>query len=146
VRRIVILGAGYAGVRAAQELIGVLDECEVWIVDRSRSHQILTEMYKVAAGGAAPERAQVPLRRLLPRHPHLHVLQGEIAQLEPAARCVRLASGRLAYDLALLGPARRPPARRPGPFATRSPCSTWTPRCASGAAWPGSPGRAAAGS
>jgi len=114
VRRIVILGAGYAGVRAAQELIGVLDECEVWIVDRSRSHQILTEMYKVAAGGAAPERAQVPLRRLLPRHPHLHVLQGEIAQLEPAARCVRLASGRLAYDLALLGLGASPACEASG--------------------------------
>lgn len=101
-QRIVVLGAGYAGVRAVQEIWHGLDRCEVTLVDRSRSHQILTEMYRVAAGDERPTAAEVPLARLLPRHRHLSLLQGDVETIDWRGREVRTSRGALSYDYLLL--------------------------------------------
>ena len=101
-QRVVILGAGYAGVRAAQELHGRREGLEVVLIDRSRSHEIVTEMYKLAAGDREPRRTEVPLHRLLPHDRDLRLLQAEVESLDWRSRQVRTTRGTVGYDTALI--------------------------------------------
>lgn len=99
VRRIVILGAGYAGVRAAQVLLADLGDHELTVIDRASCHQIVTEMYRVASGDLPEERVCLPIWRLLPAHPRLTVLQAEVQEIRPRDREVATERGRVPYDL-----------------------------------------------
>ena len=101
-RRIVILGAGYAGVRAAQEILRTLDDGEVVLIDRSQYHEVVTEMYRVAAGAEEPSGVQLPLRRLLAQSPRLTLLQAEVQSLDYRAREVLTDRGRVPYRFALV--------------------------------------------
>lgn len=101
-RRIVILGAGYAGVRAAQVLLDGLRDEELAVIDRASCHQIVTEMYKVAAGEVPEARVCLPLSRLLPLHPRLTILQAEVQEILPRDREIRTSRGVVPYDLMLL--------------------------------------------
>ena len=101
VRRIVVLGAGYAGVRAVQEMASVLDKREIVLVDRGRSHAIVTEMYRVAAGARPAGGAEVPLHRLVPHHRNLVLVQAEVEALDWRQRMVRTGLGAIEYDTAL---------------------------------------------
>ncbi len=102
VQRVLVLGAGYAGVRAAQEMTDVLDEREIVLVDRSGSHEILTEMYRVAAGDHARRQATVPLHRLLPHHRNLRLLQADVERIDWRRREVPTSRGPVGYDMALI--------------------------------------------
>lgn len=101
-RRIVIMGAGYAGVRAAQVLLEDLGDSELTIIDRESCHQIVTEMYKVAAGEVPEARVCLPLNRLLPPNPRLTVLRAEAQEIRPRDREVVTDRGRVPYDLLLV--------------------------------------------
>lgn len=101
-RRIVILGAGYAGVRAAQVLLDDLGDGELTVIDRTSCHQIVTEMYRVASGDLPEERVCLPLDRLLPAHPRLTILQAQIQDVRPRDREVATDRGRVPYDLLVL--------------------------------------------
>ncbi len=101
-RRLVILGAGYAGVRAAQTLTARLEELEVLLIDRHRGHEILSEMYKVAAGHREPARVEIPFHRLLPHHRHLSIVQADIERLDWRRREVLTSRGAIAYESLLV--------------------------------------------
>ncbi len=101
-KRVVVLGAGYAGVRAVRGLTQVLGEREIVLIDRSRSHELLTEMYKVAAGAASQGRVEVPLHRLLPHHRNLRLLHADIEGIDWRAREIRTSRGPVSYDTALI--------------------------------------------
>ncbi|MBA3532252.1 MAG: NAD(P)/FAD-dependent oxidoreductase [Ardenticatenales bacterium] len=67
---ILILGAGYAGLRAALDLAeakraGELGEVTVTLVDRNDYHQVITWLHEVAAASVAPDKARIPLEQLL---------------------------------------------------------------------------------
>lgn len=101
-RRIVILGGGYAGVRAAQEILRKMEDAELILADRSHYHEVVTELYRVAAGAEDPARVRLPLGRLLPAHPRLSLLETEVAGLDWRGREVQTARGRVPYDYLLL--------------------------------------------
>ncbi len=101
-RRLVILGAGYAGVRAAQTLTARLEEMEVVLIDRHLGQEILTEMYKVAAGHREPARVEIPLHRLLPHHRNLRIVQADIERLDWRRREVLTSRAAIAYESLLV--------------------------------------------
>lgn len=60
--RVVILGAGYGGLRVALRLSGRWGgRFEVLLIDRCDYHQLVTRLPEVAAGGISPLEAAVPL-------------------------------------------------------------------------------------
>ncbi|MDA8346093.1 MAG: FAD-dependent oxidoreductase [Thermaerobacter sp.] len=101
-RRIVILGGGYAGVRVAQEILRHMDDGELVLIDRGHYHEIVTEMYRVAAGAEEPKGVQLPLRRLLPQKPQLTMLQAEVQSLDVREREVHTDRGRVPYRYLVL--------------------------------------------
>src|SRR5262249_24445059 len=67
-KKIVIAGAGYAGLHVALRPAARLDENDgiaVDLVDQHEYHQVLTELPRVAAGTRASKDVRLPLTKLL---------------------------------------------------------------------------------
>ncbi len=100
--QIVIIGAGYAGLRAAIDLDRLLRTRgradEVILVDQFPYHQLVQLLHKAAAAAIYSREAIYELAPLLSKG-GVRFVQGRVATLEPGARQVYLADGRaLPYD------------------------------------------------
>ncbi|MDQ6598711.1 NAD(P)/FAD-dependent oxidoreductase [Bacillus salipaludis] len=65
-KKIVILGAGYGGLLAAINIRKYLnkDQAEVTVVNQFPTHQIITELHRLAAGSVAEQAVAMPLAKL----------------------------------------------------------------------------------
>jgi NADH dehydrogenase len=97
---VLIVGCGFGGLAAVQRLSKA--EVDITLVDRTNHHLFQPLLYQVATATLSAPVVAAPIRHVLRRQirrGNLTVLQGEVAEVDAAARCVRLADGgRLAYD------------------------------------------------
>lgn len=99
-RRVVIVGAGFAGLRVAWGLREA--DVALVLVDRQNHHLFQPLLYQVATAGlAAPDIAE-PIRRALRRNENLRVVYGEVTEVDPEAKVVRLGADELPYDTLVL--------------------------------------------
>jgi NADH dehydrogenase len=98
--RIVIVGAGFAGLSAAKALAGA--PAEVVLLDRSNHHLFQPLLYQVATAGLAPTQIATPVRSILADQANVRVMLGEATGVDLAARQVRLGARRLDYDQLIL--------------------------------------------
>lgn len=94
--KVVIVGGGFGGLCAAQELCG--SDLAVTLVDRRNHHLFQPLLYQVATGGLSPANIASPLRSVLGRCRHVRVLRGEVTGFDLTGRRVLLADGVLPYD------------------------------------------------
>jgi NADH:quinone reductase (non-electrogenic) len=107
--RIVIAGAGYAGLQAAQRSGRWLekhDEVEMTLVDRNDYHQLITELPRVATGTRAKSRVQIQTDALLSER--VRFVQTVITGFDLNERCLVTNLGRLPYDYLVLALGSRP--------------------------------------
>jgi NADH:ubiquinone reductase (H+-translocating) len=107
--RIVIAGAGYAGLQAAQRSGRWLekhDEVEMTLVDRNDYHQLITELPRVATGTRAKSRVQIQTDALLSER--VRFVQTVITGFGLNERCLVTNAGRLPYDYLVLALGSRP--------------------------------------
>ncbi len=67
-KRIVVLGAGYAGIRCVQDLTRLFRRdpaYKIILVNKHNYHQFITEIHKPAAGTASVERTRLPISQLI---------------------------------------------------------------------------------
>lgn len=100
--RILILGAGYAGLRVALELDRLLagreDLLQITLVDRHLYHQHIALLHLLAVEAAPQSEVALPLDTLLQRR-NVRFHQGEVTRIEPGQRQVVLSDGlALPYD------------------------------------------------
>ncbi len=98
-RRVVVLGAGAAGLAAANRLgaqAGSGAGLEVVLVDRSGEHVFAPGFVSVLFGDAEPGAFRRPLGDLV--RPQVRVMAGEVTRLDPRASAVTGSFGELAYD------------------------------------------------
>ena len=93
---VVILGGGFGGLYAAQNLGGT--GVRVTVVDKRNFHLFQPLLYQVATGGLSPGDIASPLRAVLNRYRNITVLQAEATDLDPANRRLLLRDGALDYD------------------------------------------------
>src|SRR5690625_6479396 len=90
--RIVIVGAGYAGVAVARKLGQSLihrSDVTVALVNAKGYHTFHTELHKVAAGTAAPHDVSIPLQdAVMPYNIQLQI--GTVTPIAPQHRIVLL--------------------------------------------------------
>jgi NADH dehydrogenase len=104
--RVVIVGAGFAGLACARALGST--GARVTIVDRHNYHLFVPLLYQVATAALSPADIAEPIRKILRRHRNVDVLLGEVAGVDTANRSVCLADGeRLDYDRLVLAPGSR---------------------------------------
>lgn len=105
-KKVVILGAGYAGVLAAQGLSKLAKkyDLDVTIVNKHDYHQIITQLHESAAGSKEGDAIRVPLSRLIKGG--VTIVKDEIRAIKPESGQVLLNEDRVvAYDylIAALG-------------------------------------------
>lgn len=89
--RVVIIGGGFGGLRAAQRLRG--KEVAVTLVDRRNHHVFQPLLYQVATAGLSPGDIASPIRWILRRQRNVEVLLEDVSRIDPAAHTVQFRDG-----------------------------------------------------
>jgi NADH dehydrogenase len=105
-RRVVIVGAGFAGLTAAKALAKE-DAFEVTVVDRHNYHLFQPLLYQVATAGLSPADIASPIRSILRRQANARVVLAEVSGIDLARREVLAEGRRLPYDHLLIATGAR---------------------------------------
>jgi NADH dehydrogenase len=105
--KVVIIGGGFGGHKAAQRLKRA--NVDITLIDRSNHHTFQPLLYQVATATLAPSDIATPIRWLLRRQPNAEVLMGEVTRIDVNAKLVELEGGRssLPYDYLVVAPGAR---------------------------------------
>ncbi|HSO99990.1 MAG TPA: FAD-dependent oxidoreductase, partial [Thioalkalivibrio sp.] len=68
-QHIVILGAGYAGIRAAKNLLRRSDGIQVTLIDQGSAHHLLTSLHEAASGRVEAQSLVIPLEEIFMNKP-----------------------------------------------------------------------------
>jgi NADH dehydrogenase len=101
-KRVVIVGAGFAGLNAGKILGRHPAQVDLLIVDRRNHHLFQPLLYQVAMAGLSPADIAAPIRSLLGRHRNTSVIQGEVSRVDLAARKIVGDFGEQHYDYLVL--------------------------------------------
>jgi NADH dehydrogenase len=100
-KKIVIVGGGFAGLNAAKGLGNVRD-VEVTLIDRTNYHLFQPLLYQVAMAGLSPAEIAIPLRTLLAKYSNIKTLLGEAINVDPEKKIVHTDIGGFGYDYLVL--------------------------------------------
>ncbi|HJX85540.1 MAG TPA: NAD(P)/FAD-dependent oxidoreductase, partial [Candidatus Angelobacter sp.] len=96
VPRIVIIGAGFAGLNAAKALAGA--PAQITVVDRKNHHTFQPLLYQVALAVLSPAEIASPVRTVLRGASNTDVLLGDVTGFDLANRKVKIDDIELNYD------------------------------------------------
>jgi NADH:ubiquinone reductase (H+-translocating) len=94
--RVVIVGAGFGGLTAAQTLAHA--KAKVTVVDRKNHHTFQPLLYQVATAGLSPGEIAAPIRSILRRHKNIEVLMAEVAGFDLDRHVIHTAVYEMPYD------------------------------------------------
>lgn len=104
--RVLIVGAGFAGLAAAKALARV--DADVTVVDRRNYHLFQPLLYQVATAALSPADIAWPVRGLLARQKNARVVMGRVVAINKIAKEVVLDDERrLGYDYLILATGAR---------------------------------------
>src|SRR5258705_12527278 len=85
-KRIVIVGAGFAGMAAARALSKC--DAEIVLIDRRNHHIFQPLLYQVATAVLAPSEIAAPIRQLTEKQRNLSVMWAEVRSVDLGARAI----------------------------------------------------------
>src|SRR6266540_4321044 len=103
--RVVIVGAGFGGLSAAQTLRNA--PFQVTIVDRRNHHLFQPLLYQVATAALSPGDIAYPIRSILRGQRNAVVLLADAVAVDAASHEVALTDGRIVYDFLILATGAR---------------------------------------
>ena len=105
-QKVVIIGAGFGGLAAAQRLAGA--EIDVTIVDRQTHHLFQPLLYQVATAALSPADIAAPIRSILARALNVRVLLDEVVGVDIARKRIELGRGEpLSFDWLIVATGAR---------------------------------------
>ena len=100
-KKVIIVGAGFAGMNAAK-LLSRRADVEVLLLDRRNHHLFQPLLYQVAMAGLSPADISVPIRSLFRHRENVRVLLAEVTDLDRAAKQVITNVGTFDYDYLIM--------------------------------------------
>src|SRR5215475_13768309 len=110
-KRVVIIGAGFAGIAAARALRHA--DVDVILIDRRNHHIFQPLLYQVATAILSPAEIAAPIRQLEVKQQNLSVLLAEVTGVDVASRTVEASSPgvgvrKIAYDYLVIATGTLP--------------------------------------
>ena len=106
VSRVVIVGAGFAGLYAAKELAD--KDVQVTVVDRTNHHLFQPLLYQVATAGLSPADIAQPIRHILKEAKNIEVVMAEVDRIDVNAKQVLTTAGvGFSYDYLVVAAGAR---------------------------------------
>jgi NADH dehydrogenase len=101
-KKIVIIGAGYAGIEAALFLNkrGKTD-VDITVIDRNPYHTLLTEIHEIAGNRVSEGSVKVPLKRIF-RHTHVKSVADNITRFDFESKKVASDNNEYTYDYLII--------------------------------------------
>ena len=109
-KKVIILGAGYAGVLTAKKLAKKtrnIQDLEIKIIDKNPFHTMLTELHEVAAQRVEEDSIRINLERIFAGR-RVQVVHDTIAQIDFENRQLTGGHGNYSYDYLVLSSGSRP--------------------------------------
>jgi len=95
-KRIVIIGAGFGGLKLAQKLIG--SGYQIVIVDKNNYHQFQPLFYQVATAGIEPSSILFPLRKIFQNQKDVYIRVGEVYSIDFEKKILQTSLDTVWYD------------------------------------------------
>ena len=103
---VVIVGAGFGGLTAAQKLAGAA--VRITIIDQRNHHLFQPLLYQVGTAALATSEIAWPIRFLMRRRGEVTTLLGEVTGVDPqSCRVTLLDGGTVAFDTLVLATGAR---------------------------------------
>ena len=99
-QRVVIVGAGFAGLAAAKQLGG--SGFDVTVVDRHNYHLFQPLLYQVATAGLSPADIASPIRSILSRYKNIRVVLANVSGVSIDEGTVIAEERQIPYDVLIL--------------------------------------------
>ena len=110
VKKIVILGTGYAGVQAAKLLNKKFKKdtnVEITLIGRDPYHTLMTELHEVAGGRVEQDSVQISLKRIFSGK-RVNVVLDEITAIDFEKQSLSSSNAKYDYDYLVLGTGSEP--------------------------------------
>ena len=105
VRHVVIVGAGFGGLAAAQQL--GKEAVKVTVIDRTNHHLFQPLLYEVATAALSPADIAAPIRGVLSHFANTDVFLAEVKSVNPAAKSVNIGDQEISYDYLIIATGSR---------------------------------------
>src|SRR5262247_3261980 len=139
-KRVVIIGAGFAGIAAARALRHA--DVDVVLIDRRNHHIFQPLLYQVATAVLSPAEIAAPIRQLEVKQRNLSVLLAEVTGVDVASRTINASSPgagirKVSFDYLVVATGMRPSYFGHDEFARYAPGSraSMTPRRSGRKSW-----------
>ncbi|MGC9353363.1 MAG: NAD(P)/FAD-dependent oxidoreductase [Mariniphaga sp.] len=95
-QRIIILGAGFGGLRLARQLARA-GRFQILLIDRNNYHQFQPLLYQVATAGLEPSSISFPIRKIFQKKKNVFIRIAEIEAVVPETNTVKTNIGQFSY-------------------------------------------------
>lgn len=99
-KRIVIVGAGFGGLRLAQDL--KKSDFDIILLDRNNYHQFQPLMYQVATARLEPASISFPLRKVFQHSKNVRIRIADVKAIDADQKCLKTDIGNIKYDFLVL--------------------------------------------
>jgi len=95
-KRIVIIGAGFGGLKLAQKLIG--SDYQIVLIDKNNYHQFQPLFYQVATSGIEPSSILFPLRKIFQKQKNVYIRVAEVYSVDTKKKELHTSLEKVWYD------------------------------------------------
>ncbi len=95
-KRVIIIGAGFAGLRLARDLYK--HDFQIVLIDRNNYHQFQPLFYQVATSGLEPSSISFPLRKVFQKVKNVYIRVAEVEKINPENKTIETSLGTAWYD------------------------------------------------